>query len=111
MRYGILKNKQLKYYSILSILDFKSMFNQLTTKSRFRVYTMIYEEPNKPEIYSLNENVIKVLTIHSAKGLESDNVLVLNAGCYNDEERREYEARISVDTKNKVIQRRLLELA
>ena len=31
--YGILKNKQLKYYSILSILDFKSMFNQLTTKS------------------------------------------------------------------------------
>lgn len=36
----------------------------------------------------LNENVIKVLTIHSAKGLESDNVLVLNAGCYNDEERR-----------------------
>jgi hypothetical protein len=29
----------------------------------------------------------------------------------DDEERREYESRISVDTKNKVIQRRLLELA
>lgn len=31
--YNILKNKQLKYYSILSFLDFKSFFNQLTTKS------------------------------------------------------------------------------
>lgn len=30
--YDILKNKKLKYYSILSILDFKSVFNQLTTK-------------------------------------------------------------------------------
>ena len=29
----ILKNKQLKYYSLLSILDFKSFFNQLTTKT------------------------------------------------------------------------------
>ena len=28
-----MKNKQLRYYSILSVLDFKSMFNQLTTKS------------------------------------------------------------------------------
>ena len=31
--FNIIKNKQLKYYTILSILDFKSMLNQLTTKS------------------------------------------------------------------------------
>lgn len=37
----------------------------------------------------LNSNKVKVLTIHSAKGLESPNVLVVNAGpYYNDEERR-----------------------
>lgn len=36
----------------------------------------------------LTENAIKVLTIHSAKGLESDNVVVWNPQPYNDEERR-----------------------
>ena len=33
LMYSILKNKQLKYYSILSVLDFKLFFNQLTTRS------------------------------------------------------------------------------
>ena len=31
--YSIIKNKQLKYYSILSVLDFKLFFSQLTTRS------------------------------------------------------------------------------
>ena len=31
--YNVLKNKQLKYYSKVSIFDFKSMFNKLTTKT------------------------------------------------------------------------------
>lgn len=38
----------------------------------------------------LNNNIIKILTIHSAKGLESDNVLVLNSVYYDDESRRLY---------------------
>ena len=33
MIYSILKNKQLAYYSILSVIDFKSMFKDLTTNS------------------------------------------------------------------------------
>ena len=37
---------------------------------------------------SLNNNTIKVLTIHAAKGLEADNVIVLGAKFYSDEERR-----------------------
>lgn len=35
----------------------------------------------------LNSNVIKILTIHSAKGLESEKVLVLNVYYENDEDR------------------------
>lgn len=31
--YGIIKNKRLKYYSLLSVVDLKSAFNQLTRKS------------------------------------------------------------------------------
>ena len=38
----------------------------------------------------LESNKVKILTIHSAKGLESDNVLVLNSQLYNNEERRLY---------------------
>lgn len=40
----------------------------------------------------VNSNKVKVLTIHSAKGLESPNVLVINAPNYykDDEERRIY---------------------
>lgn len=36
----------------------------------------------------MNENTIKVLTIHSAKGLEAKNVIVIGARFWNDEERR-----------------------
>lgn len=35
------------------------IMNQLATQPHFNVYTMIYEEPSKPEIYLLNENVTK----------------------------------------------------
>ena len=34
------------------------------------------------------ENTAKVLTIHSAKGLENDHVIVIGARAYNDEEKR-----------------------
>lgn len=36
----------------------------------------------------MKENTVKVLTIHSAKGLENDNVIVIGARTYNDEEKR-----------------------
>ena len=36
----------------------------------------------------MEDDVVKVLTIHSAKGLESDNVAVIGARPTNDEERR-----------------------
>lgn len=36
----------------------------------------------------LKENRVKIMTIHSAKGLEFDNVVVVGAKTYNEEERR-----------------------
>lgn len=36
----------------------------------------------------LTSNVVKLLTIHSAKGLESDNVIVIGANQWNDDENR-----------------------
>ena len=35
----------------------------------------------------MNNNTVKVLTIHSAKGLEWNNVVVIGARFYNDEEK------------------------
>lgn len=37
---------------------------------------------------SLNNNTIKVLTIHAAKGLEANNVVVIGPKFYSDEEKR-----------------------
>lgn len=36
----------------------------------------------------MNENTVKVITIHTAKGLEADNVVVADPRMYNDEEVR-----------------------
>ena len=36
----------------------------------------------------MQENKVKVLTIHSAKGLEADNVVVIGAKKFNSEEKR-----------------------
>lgn len=36
----------------------------------------------------LRTNTVKVLTIHSAKGLEADNVIVIGAKFFSDEEKR-----------------------
>ena len=36
----------------------------------------------------MKENTVKVLTIHSSKGLENTNVIVIGARAYNDEEKR-----------------------
>lgn len=43
-----------------------------------------FDELNK----LVNENKVKVLTIHTAKGLEADNVIVIGANMYKDEEIR-----------------------
>ena len=36
----------------------------------------------------MEENTVKVLTIHTSKGLENDNVVVVGARYYNEEEYR-----------------------
>jgi superfamily I DNA/RNA helicase len=36
----------------------------------------------------MKEDTVKVLTIHSAKGLENEHVIVIGARAYNDEEKR-----------------------
>ena len=37
----------------------------------------------------MQENKVKVLTIHSAKGLEADNVVVIGAKKFNSEEKKD----------------------
>lgn len=55
--------------------------------TNFKQGSLTREEIEK----EVNSNKIKLLTIHSAKGLESPNVLVINVGAYySDEERRVY---------------------
>ena len=43
---------------------------------------------NKELIKKMKQNTVKVLTIHASKGLENDNVVVIGARFWNDEERR-----------------------
>ena len=50
----------------------------------FKKSEMILEELNG----KVNSNVVKLLTIHSAKGLESKNVIVIGAKTWNQEEKR-----------------------
>lgn len=46
-------------------------------------------ELDRDELLSkMEENTVKVLTIHSAKGLENKNVIVLSFNIYNEEENR-----------------------
>ena len=37
---------------------------------------------------TLNNNTVKVMTIHASKGLEAKNVIVVGAKFYSDEEKR-----------------------
>ena len=43
---------------------------------------------NAEILNKMNEDTVKVLTIHSSKGLENENVVVIGAKFYNPEERR-----------------------
>ena len=43
---------------------------------------------NDELLKKMNEDTVKILTIHSAKGLEAKNVIVVGARYYNDEEKR-----------------------
>lgn len=46
------------------------------------------EVSNSELAQKLNENTVKILTIHSAKGLEAKNVICFGAFPYNEQERR-----------------------
>lgn len=65
------------------------LFRDILTKEgipndSFKQADLTNEEINQ----RLKDNKVKVLTVHSAKGLENDNVLVYNVRAYNDSEAR-----------------------
>lgn len=85
-----LKNKDYKDWFILcrtnNEIDHISFFltkNNIPTVS-FKKSEFSLEEINE----KVNSNIVKVLTIHSAKGLESKNVIVVGARNWNAEELR-----------------------
>lgn len=85
-----LKNKDYKDWFILcrtnDEIDHISFFltkNNIPTVS-FKKSEFSLEEINE----KVNSNIVKVLTIHSAKGLESKNVIVVGARNWNAEELR-----------------------
>ena len=60
----------------------------ILTKSNIPYDTFRQGDLTKDELVErLNKNTVKVLTVHSAKGLEWDNVIVYGAKYYNPEER------------------------
>ena len=96
------------YFSIEKILsifdgveDFNNWFVLCRTNAEVDMMLTIFKKNNIPaesfkkadlDLNSLkekmNENTVKVLTIHTSKGLEADNVVVVGSKRWNDEEKR-----------------------
>lgn len=81
--------------------DYKDIFVLTRTNQEIKDIQFIlnkYEIPNdtfkKSDLdngelaAALTRNSVKILTIHSAKGLEARKVIVLGTNCFNDEEKR-----------------------
>ena len=81
--WNILKNKQLKYYSILSILDFKSMFNQLTTKSI--LINDLYEGMVIDKYYFKNKEVFGMINGNNDDENYNQNKNSSNLNAYKEE--------------------------
>lgn len=65
------------------------LFSILLTKQNVPNDTFKQAEFTNAEIeQKMKENTVKILTVHSAKGLEAPNVLVYNVRAYKDEEAR-----------------------
>lgn len=103
---GHLKTGQLTYEGIVRLFEgekFGDWF--ILCRSNKEVETMCYVlkkngipcdtfkqgDLNNQQLQErMNADTVKVLTVHSAKGLEANKVLVYNPKLYNDEERRLY---------------------
>lgn len=65
------------------------LFSLLLNKKGIPNDTFKQSELSNSEIQTrMEENTVKILTVHSAKGLENKNVLVFNVRAYKDEEAR-----------------------
>lgn len=65
------------------------LFSILLSKQGIPNDTFKQSELSNSEIQTrMEENTVKILTVHSAKGLENKNVLVFNVRAYKDEEAR-----------------------
>ena len=66
-----------------------ALFQKLLTKAGIPNDTFKQADLSNAQIKErINADTIKVLTVHSAKGLENKNVIVYNLRAYNDEESR-----------------------
>lgn len=85
-----LQNKDYKDWFILTRTNAeienitKFLASNNIPNTTFKKADLTLEELNK----ILTENMVKVLTVHSAKGLESKNVIVISFKLWNDEEKR-----------------------
>ena len=79
--------------------DYKNWFILTRSNAELENMTSVFQRNNVPydtfkkaELNNndlkkkLDENTVKVLTIHTAKGLEADNVVVIGANCHGIEE-------------------------
>ena len=79
-----------EYWYILTSLDWpKVLFRDLFEKRDIPTDTFKQSELTNSQIQErLKENTLKILTVHSAKGMEAPCILSYNIRAYNDEEAR-----------------------
>lgn len=102
---GRVYTEHFSYSKVISLLeenkDYKDWFILCRTNTQIQEMCSILDKSHIPNITFkkgdlskeeiekiLNSNVVKVLTIHSAKGLEAKNVMVVGAKGWNPEELR-----------------------
>lgn len=104
-RKGNVENISFDKYEIVNIIkanpDYREWFILTRTNDQSDLIRFLLDKYNIPNITFkrggknfdelnalINEDKVKILTIHTAKGLEADNVMVIGANMYKDEEIR-----------------------